>query len=222
VRVLIVEDEVDLATALRGAFEDEGFACDLAFDGAAGWRELEAVAYDLVVLDLMLPGLDGSALLARLRALPDEGKARTPVLVLTARDLVGDKVALLDAGADDYLTKPFQLEELLARARALLRRGAGEARSVLELAGLEVDLAAREVRRGGAPVPLTPKEFGLVELLVLRRGRLVTRTEIHEHLWDREDETLSNVVDVYVSNVRRKLGRGFLRTRRGEGYIVDG
>jgi two-component system, OmpR family, response regulator len=216
VRVLIVEDELDLATALERALRDEGYACDVALDGEEGLQRASEVAYDLLVLDLMLPRLDGRRLLVRLRQERD-----TPVLVLTARDELAQKVALLDAGADDYLTKPFALEELLARVRALIRRGAHEAAPSVEVDGLTIDLVAREVSRGGERLALTPKEFALVEFMILHRGELVTRTQLYEHLWDERGDTLSNVVDVYVSNVRRKLGRDFLRTRRGEGYIVD-
>lgn len=216
-RILVIEDEVDLATALQSALREEGYACDVAGDGRAGLFETESRKYDLIVLDLMLPEMDGLTLLRHLRA--EQG---TPVLVLTARDTVSDKVAVLDAGADDYLTKPFELDELLARARALIRRSAEEPRALIVVDELEIDLAARAVTRGGAAVGLTPKEFALVEYLALHRGRLVSRTEIMEHLYDHEEDTLSNVVDVYVSNIRRKLGRDFLRTRRGEGYIIDG
>jgi len=216
VRVLIVEDELDLATALERALRDEGYACDVALDGEDGLLRATAVDYDLLVLDLMLPRLDGRRLLVRLRQ-----ERGTPVLVLTARDELAQKVALLDAGADDYLTKPFALEELLARVRALIRRGAREAAPSVEIEGLTIDLVAREVSRGGERLALTPMEFALVEFMILHRGELVTRTQLYEHLWDERGDTLSNVVDVYVSNVRRKLGRDFLRTRRGEGYIVD-
>ena len=216
-RVLIVEDEADLADALRAAMQEEGYACDVARDGRDALHALESWEYDLVLLDLMLPRLEGAELLRRLREAKD-----TPVLVLTARDTAADKVRLLDAGADDYLTKPFALDELLARARALIRRAAREARPVLELGEVHVDLVARQVRRAGASVPLTPKEYALVEYLALHRGRVVSRTTLLEHLYDAREDTLSNVLDVYVSSVRRKLGHDFVRTRRGEGYVVDG
>jgi len=215
-RILVVEDEIDLASALERALREEGYACDVAHDGHVASFDVESWDYDLVVLDLMLPGVDGRTLLRRLRA-----RKPTPVLVLTARDTVADKVALLDAGADDYLTKPFELKELLARVRSLIRRAAHEARPAIELDGLRVDLVAREVTREGVPITLTPKEYSLVEFLVLHRGEIVTRSRIYDHLWDEREDTLSNVVDVYVSNIRRKLGREFVRTRRGEGYIVD-
>jgi len=215
-RVLIVEDEVDLASALRSALEEAGFACDVAHDGDAGLNHVETWDYDALVLDLMLPGVDGRTILRRLR----ETK-RTPVLVLTARDVVAEKVELLDAGADDYLTKPFELSELLSRLRALIRRSANEPRPTLEVGRLEIDTVARTVRRDGTTVPLSPKEYALVEYLALHRGEVVSRTMIYDHLYDEHEDTASNVVDVYVSNIRRKLGRDFVHTRRGEGYIVD-
>jgi len=216
VRILIVEDEVDLAGALERALREEGYACDLALDGEEGRYRLSTVEYDLLVLDLMLPGIDGQSLLRWLRQ-----RQATPVLVLTARDELERKVALLDEGADDYLTKPFALEELLARVRALIRRAAHEPAPAVEIDGLRIDLVAREVTRAGRRFALTPKEFALVEYMLLHRGELVTRTQLYEHLYDEREDTLSNVVDVYVSNIRRKLGRDFVRTRRGEGYILD-
>ncbi len=216
-RVLVVEDEVDLARSLRRALQEDGLAVDLAHDGESGLYQAERVDYDAVLLDLMLPRLDGWELLRRLRK-----KKSTPVLVLTARDAVVDKVKGLNTGADDYLTKPFELAELIARVRALVRRSAGKPSPVVRLRDLEIDTAARTVRRAGKELDLTPKEYALVELLVLHRGELVTRTMIYEHIYDDADDSLSNVVDVYASNVRRKLGKDFVETRRGEGYIVRG
>jgi two-component system, OmpR family, response regulator len=216
-RILILEDEPDLASALQRALREEGFACDVARDGRSGLHELESWEYDLVVLDLMLPELDGRTVLRRLRE-----RKRTPVLVLTARDSTEDKVALLDAGADDYLTKPFQLDELLARVRALVRRSANEPSPSIELDELRIDLVAREVRRKGRKVALSPKEYALLEYLALHRGSLVSRTTLYEHLYERDEDTASNVLDVYVAGLRRKLGRDLVRTRRGEGYVLDG
>ncbi len=215
-RILIVEDEADLASALKRALEEEGYACDVARDGPEGLFRAKGWDYDLLVLDLMLPGLGGLDLLRALR-----GRRATPVLVLTARDAVRDKVALLDAGADDYLTKPFELDELLARVRSLIRRAAGEPRPVLEVGDVRLDLAARQVLCDGATVALTPKEYALFEYLTLHRGEVISRARLYEHLYDEREDTLSNVLDVYVSNIRKKLGRDLVRTRRGEGYVVD-
>ncbi|MCI0587089.1 MAG: response regulator transcription factor [Planctomycetes bacterium] len=215
-RILVVEDEPDLSRALRQALEEEGFACDVATDGETAAFDLESWDYDAVCLDLMLPGCDGRTLLARLRE-----RKPTPVLVLTARDALDDKVALLDAGADDYLTKPFELAELIARLRALIRRAANRPEPALAFGEVRVDTVARAVTRRGRPVALSPKEYAIVEYLARHRGELVTRTMIYGHVYDEREDTLSNVVDVYVSNIRRKLGRDFVRTRRGAGYIVD-
>jgi two-component system OmpR family response regulator len=214
-RVLVVEDEVDLARSLRRALEEDGLAVDVAHDGESGLYQAQSVDYDAILLDLMLPRLDGWEVLKRLRK-----KKSTPVLVLTARDAVVDKVKGLNTGADDYLTKPFDLAELLARVRALVRRSAGKPSPLVRVGDLEIDTAARTIKKGGKGVELTPKEYALAELLVLRRGELVTRTMIYEHIYDDGDDSLSNVVDVYVSNLRRKLGKEFVETRRGEGYIV--
>jgi two-component system OmpR family response regulator len=214
-RVLVVEDEPDLARTLRRALEEDGLSVDVAADGESGLYQAESVDYDAILLDLMLPRLDGWEVLRRLRR-----KKPTPVLILTARDAVVDKVKGLNTGADDYLTKPFELAELLARVRALVRRSAGKPSPVLRLGDVEIDTAARTLKKGGRPVELTPKEYALAELLALHRGELVTRTMIYEHIYDDTDDSLSNVVDVYVSNLRKKLGKEFVETRRGEGYII--
>jgi len=214
-RVLVVEDEVDLARAVKQSLEEDGFSVDVAHDGESGLYSATSLDYDAIVLDLMLPRLDGRDVLKKLRA-----KKRTPVLILTARDSVADKVGGLNSGADDYLTKPFELAELLARVRALIRRGAEKPAPVIKLGDIEVNTAARSVRKAGKAVELTAKEYALVELLALHKGELVTRTMIYDHIYNEEDDSLSNVVDVYVSNLRRKLGRDFVETRRGQGYIV--
>jgi two-component system OmpR family response regulator len=214
-RVLIVEDEPDLARAVCRALEEEGFSCDVAGDGESGLFNATSWEYDAVVLDLMLPRLDGWSVLRRLRE-----KKKTPVLILTARDAVVDRVKGLNTGADDYLVKPFALDELIARVRALIRRSAAQPSPLVSLGEVAIDTAARTVTKSGHAVELTAKEYALVELLAMNRGRLVTRTTIYEHIYDENDDTLSNVVDVYVSNIRRKLGREFVRTRRGQGYIV--
>lgn len=215
-RILIIEDEADLGRVLREALEEDGFACDLARDGHDGLHHLESSDYDAVVLDLMLPGIDGRTLLAKLRR-----KKTTPVLILTARDQVQDKIALINSGADDYMTKPFHLVELVARLRALIRRAARVAAPALEIGDVRIDTVARSVFRAGALVELSPKEYALVEYLAHHRGALVTRTMIFEHIYDEDDDSMSNVLDVYVSRIRKRLGSNFIRTRRGEGYIVD-
>ncbi|HEX5269578.1 MAG TPA: response regulator transcription factor, partial [Gemmataceae bacterium] len=216
-RVLVIEDEPELLRVLARALREDGYAVDEAADGEDGLFKATSWEYDAVVLDLMLPKVSGWDLLAALRR-----ARKTPVLILTARDGVTDRVRGLDAGADDYLVKPFDLTELLARLRALIRRAAGQADSRLVVGEVVIDTRARAVSRAGASVPLTAREYALVELLALRRGRLVTRTEIYEHLFDENDDSLSNLIEVHVSNVRKKLGKDFITTRRGQGYVLDG
>jgi two-component system OmpR family response regulator len=215
-KVLLVEDEEDLLQVLATALRESGFSVDLAGDGAQGLAKGESEDYDAIVLDLMLPRLDGWTVLTELRK-----TKTTPVLLLTARDAVADRVEGLNRGADDYLTKPFELEELIARLRALIRRSVGSPSPVISLGTIEIDTAARTVTRDGQPVELSAKEYALLELLAFHRGKLVTRTMIYEHIYGEEDDTLSNVVDVYVSNLRRKLGSELIETRRGQGYIVS-
>lgn len=215
-RILVVEDEPDLQAGLTRALRREGHAVDTASDGEDGLHKAQSVDYDAIVLDVMLPRLDGWQLLARLRE-----TRSTPVLMLPARDRSVDRVRALDAGADDYLVKPFDLPELLARLRAIIRRTTRQARSTLEIGDVRVDTAARTVTRGGTPVPLTAREYVLLEYLALHRGEVVTRTMLYEHLFDENDPTFSNVLDVHVSNLRRKLGQGFIVTRRGHGYCIE-
>ncbi len=215
-RVLVIEDETDLRRAVVQTLREEGYAVDEAAEGEEGLFKALGWDYDAVVLDLMLPGLDGWELLRRLRR-----ERKTPVLILTARDAVADRVRGLDAGADDYLVKPFALGELLARLRALIRRAAGAATAQLPIGDVVVDTGARVVRRAGEVVALTAREYALVELLALHRGRLVSRSTIYDHLFDENEDSLSNLVDVYVHNVRKKLGKDFITTRRGQGYLID-
>ncbi|MFM1770336.1 MAG: hypothetical protein RJA22_2865 [Verrucomicrobiota bacterium] len=215
-RVLIVEDEPDLLASLARSLRDEGYAVDTAADGEEGLYKATTWDYDALVLDVMLPGQDGWQVLAGLR----RTKA-TPVLMLTARDTVRDRVRGLDAGADDYLAKPFDLAELQARLRALIRRGARQARPVLEIGEVRLDTTARTVTLRGRPVELTAREYALAEFLALHRGEVVTRTTLYEHLFDEDDSTLSNLLDVHVSNIRKKLGHAFITTRRGHGYVVE-
>ena len=216
VRLLVVEDEPDLSQALAKALREEGYAVDTASDGADGLRKATSWNYDAIVLDLMLPKLDGGELLARLRR-----SKTTPVLILTARDALPDRVKGLDAGADDYLVKPVARLELLARLRALVRRAAGQAAAVLEIRDVKVDTASRTVSKQGQPINLTPREYALVEFLALHRGKIVTRTMLYDHLFDENEDSLSNLLDVHVSNLRKKLGADFVVTRRGQGYLID-
>jgi two-component system OmpR family response regulator len=217
-RLLIAEDEIDLARTLRKALAEDGYAVDLAADGDDALTKSQAVPYDAMVLDLMLPSLGGLDVLAALR----RSGVRTPVLILTARDAVDDKVRGLNAGADDYLTKPFVLTELLARIRALIRRASAEPTTDLAVGPLVLDTAARVVRRGDTPIELTAREYAILELLARRKGTVVTRSVIYDHVYDEHEDTLSNVIDVFVATLRRKIGADVIRTRRGHGYVIDG
>src|SRR5215831_1549250 len=214
-RVLVVEDEPDLLDSLVRAVREDGYAVDGAPDGEEGLFKAESYEYDAIVLDVMLPGIDGWELLRRLRK-----NKKTPVLMLTARDAIRDRVRGLDTGADDYLVKPFDLAELLARLRALIRRSASQGHSVFEISGIVIDTVTRTVRQDGNEIPLTAREYALVEYLALHQGEVVTRTALYEHLFDENDSTLSNLLDVHVSNIRKKLGHEFILTRRGHGYSI--
>ena len=216
-RVLVVEDARDLARTLQKALQEEGFAIDVAADGEDGLHQMREVDYDAVILDLMLPGRDGWSVLEEARA----AGIGTPVLLLTARDAVGDRVRGLNLGADDYLTKPFALAELVARLRAIIRRAYGSSSSTSVIGSLTVNTAAREVSRNGVLIELTAREFAILELLARSRGAVVTRADICDHIYDGDTDVLSNVIDVHVASLRRKLGTDIIRTRRGEGYIVD-
>ena len=215
-RVLVVEDEPDLLSSLLKALREDGYAVDGAPDGEEGLFKAENYEYDAIVLDIMLPLIDGWELLRRLRK-----AKKTPVLMLTARDAVRDRVRGLDTGADDYLVKPFDLDELLARLRALIRRAADQGQPRLEIGDVVIDMTARTVLRRGEPIVLTAREYALLEFLALHRGKLVTRTMLYEHLFDENDSTLSNLLDVHVSNIRKKLGHDFITTRRGHGYCIE-
>jgi DNA-binding response OmpR family regulator len=221
-RVLLAEDHTTLARTLKRGLEEEGFAVDLAPDGREADFKARSAQYDVIILDLMLPNIDGLTLLQNWR----RDGLNTHVLVLTARATIDDKVRGLDLGADDYLTKPFELGELLARLRALIRRGHQVKDPVLRVFDLEIDTSARKVKRGGQAIHLTPKEYALLEFLAFHRGRVVTRTMIWEHLYDEQDESTSNVVDVYIRYLRNKIDKGFdpplILTRWGEGYLLRG
>jgi len=216
VRVLVVEDEPGLVKALRKSLEDEGYAVDTAEDGEEGLYKASVWEYDVVVLDIMLPQRDGWEVLRGIRR-----SKKIPVLMLTARDTVEDRVRGLDNGADDYLVKPFDMGELHARLRALIRRSAGKPSPIVEIGSIAIDTASRRVTRGGRDVVLTAREFSLLELLALHRGELVSRTTIYEHLFDENDDTTSKVVEVHVSNLRKKVGKDLITTRRGLGYIIE-
>lgn len=215
-RILIVEDEPDLLAGLAQALREEGYAVDTANNGDDGFYKAENYNYDAIVLDVMLPKLDGWEILARLRKIK-----KTPVLMLTARDQSRDRVRGLDTGADDYVIKPFDLPELFARLRALIRRGANKTTNAIQIGDVKIDTAARNVFLKDKPVELTAREYSLVEFLGLHRGEVVTRTQLYEHLFDENDDTFSNLLDVHVSNVRKKLGSEFIMTRRGHGYCIE-
>jgi len=215
-RILIVEDEPDLLRSLAQALREEGYAVDTAPDGDEGIFKAESYDYDALILDVMLPKLDGWEILKRLRK-----TKKTPVLMLTARDQTRDRVRGLDTGADDYVVKPFDLEEIFARLRAIIRRSTSKTTNTIEIGDVTVDIAARTILQSDKPVELTAREYALVEFLALHRGEVVTRTQLYEHLFDENDETLSNLLDVHVSNVRKKLGAEFIVTRRGHGYCIE-
>lgn len=214
-RLLVVEDEPDLLAGLARALRQQGYAVDTAADGEDGLYKAQTADYDAIILDVMLPVLDGWQILTKLRL-----TKTTPVLMLTARDSTAERVRGLDTGADDYLVKPFDIPELLARLRALIRRGAHQARPALDIGAVHIDLAARTVTRDGEPVPLTAREYVMLEYLALHRGEVVTRTALYEHLFDENESTLSNILDVHVFNLRKKIGQEFIQTRRGHGYCI--
>ena len=215
-RILIVEDEPDLLRSLAQALREEGYAVDSANNGEDGLFSAEGCDYDAIILDVMMPGLDGWEVLRRLRK-----TKKTPVLMLTARDQPRDRVRGLDTGADDYVIKPFDLAEVFARLRALIRRSADKSTNVIAIRDVKIDSAARTVLLRDKPVELTAREYALVEFLALHHGRVVTRTQLYEHLFDENDSTLSNLLDVHVSNIRKKLGAEFIVTRRGHGYCIE-
>ena len=219
-RILVVEDEKKVASFIKKGLQQEGYAVDTAHDGHEAAQNANAFDYDLVVLDLMLPKRSGLDVLREVRTL----KPSLPVLVLTAKGAIEDKVAGLDAGADDYLIKPFAFAELSARIRALLRRGAQE-NTRLRIADLEMDTAARQVRRAGNTIDLKMKEYALLEFLLRNAHRAVTRTMIVEHVWDIHFDSVSNVVDVHINSLRNKIDKGFtpplIHTVRGVGYMLS-
>ena len=219
-RILVVEDDRKVASFIRKGLTEEGYAADVASDGETGLAMGLDRLHDVIVLDVMLPRKPGFQVVRELR----QAKVATPVLLLTARDAVEDKVQGLDAGADDYLTKPFAFAELLARVRALLRRGTAARAPVLQIADLTLDPAVRTVTRGGEAISLTNREFALLEYLMRNTGRVLTRTMIAEHVWDYSFDSGTNVIDVYVNYLRKKIDAGrerkLIHTVRGVGYVL--
>jgi two-component system, OmpR family, response regulator len=217
-RVLVAEDDERLARTLRSALEAGGFVAELETDGEGAWFRGDTEEFDAIILDLGLPSLDGLTILKRWR----KNQRTAPVLVLTARGNWDERVEGIEAGADDYMAKPFRVEEVIARIRAIIRRTAGFASPVVELGELTLDTRAMQVTRHGVPVGLTPQEYRLVAYLAHQPGRVVSQLEITEHLYAQDFERESNSVEVLVGRVRRKLGAGFIKTRKGFGYFLDG
>jgi len=221
-RILVIEDEKKIADFIKRGLKEEGYAVDSAYDGEAGLFMAKTNEYDLIILDLMLPKMDGVAVCKNLRG----EKIATPVIMLTAKDAVKDKVAGLDSGADDYLTKPFAFEELLARVRAILRKKDSGQPAKLKVADLEIDLYTHKVYRAGKEIELTAKEYALLEYLMRNSGAIVTRTMISEHVWDIDFDTFTNVIDVYINYLRNKIdaghGKKLIQTIRGRGYMLKG
>ncbi len=220
-RILLVEDEKKVADIVARGLKAERYAVDVAHDGLGGWELASAYDYDLAILDLMLPGMSGTELLEKIR----RKNQQVPILILTARDSMSDKVKNFEAGADDYLTKPFAFAELQVRVKALLRRGPVNRSSVLRVGDLEIDRLAQNVKRAGKKIELTAKEYSLLEYLASHPGRVFSRTMIIEHVWDQSFQGLTNIVDVYVRHLRAKVDDAFpaklLHTVRGVGYSLS-
>jgi len=219
-RILIVEDEKKVAGFIRKGLEEETYAVDVAYDGEEGFHLADMNQYDMIILDLMLPKMDGLEVLTRLR----DKKVSTPILLLTAKDAVEDKVTGLNKGADDYLTKPFAFSELLARIRSLLRRGQAETQTELKVGDLCLNMVSHKVSRNGEEIELTGKEYSLLEYFMRNEGKVLTRTMIAEHVWDYNFDTFTNVIDVYVNHLRKKIDKKYpaklLHTLRGVGYVM--
>lgn len=221
-RILVIEDENKVVDFIKRGLKEEGYSVDVVFDGEEGHFQATSNEYDVIILDLMLPKMDGITLCKKLR----QGKISTPILMLTAKDSVKYKVIGLDSGANDYLTKPFAFEELLARVRALLRKPETLAPAKLQAADLIVDLLTHRVTRSGKEIVLTNKEYALLEYLMRNSGSIVTRTMISEHVWDINFDTFTNVIDVYVNYLRNKIDKGhkkkLIQSIRGRGYMITG
>jgi two-component system OmpR family response regulator len=215
-RILVVEDQDDLREVVVETLREEAFAVDESPDGEEGLYKALNWDYDLVVLDVMMPVLDGWEVLEKLRK-----EKQTPVLMLTALDQVRDKVKGLNHGADDYLAKPFDLTELVARVRAVIRRNGGEHRPEISVGRVTINTTSKTLRYDDQPVEVTAREYAMAELMIQHRGEVVTRDYLYEHLFDENDESMSNMLDVYVYKLRQKFGKDFIQTRRGQGYLVD-
>ena len=219
-RILIVEDEKKVAGFIKKGLEEETYAVDAAYDGEEGLHLGAEGQYDLIILDIMLPKVDGLEILSQLRAQGSD----VPILLLTAKDAVDDRVTGLNKGADDYLTKPFAFSELLARVRVLLRRGKAEVKTILQISDLTLDLVSHKVNRGEDEIELTGKEYSLLEYFMRNQEKVLTRTMIAEHVWDYNFDTFTNVIDVYINHLRKKIDKGrqrkLLHTLRGVGYIM--
>ena len=219
-RLLIIEDEKKVAGFIKKGLEEETYVVDVAYDGEEGLLLAQQGEYDLIILDLMLPVMDGLEVLSRLRA----EKNDVPIILLTAKDSVEEKVTGLNKGADDYLTKPFAFSELMARIRVLLRRGKAETKTELQIDNLTLDLGSHKVKRNGEEIELTGKEYSLLEYFLRNQGKVLTRTMIAEHVWDYNFDTFTNVIDVYVNHLRKKIDKNYpkklLHTLRGVGYIM--
>ncbi|MGB9678486.1 MAG: heavy metal response regulator transcription factor [Thermoanaerobacteraceae bacterium] len=219
-RILIVDDEQHLTDVLYKSLKEEGYSVDIAQDGTEGLDFARMNVYDVIVLDIMLPGMDGINILNTIR---NEG-IYTPVLMLTAKDTTEDKVKGLDTGADDYMTKPFELSEFMARIRALLRRDSSVKSNILKIADLEIDTVTRQVKRGNKEIILTTKEYSLLEYMMRNAGRVLTRTQIADHIWDYDFEGFSNIIDVYIRYLRKKIDdesdNKLIHTIRGSGYCL--
>ena len=220
-RILVIEDEKKVAEFVARGLRAERFAVDISHDGQSGWDMAKACNYDLIILDLMLPGLNGTEVLKRIR----QHGSQMPILILTAHADTTEKVANFEAGADDYLTKPFAFEEFLVRVKALFRRGGPDRSNVLRIGDLEIDRISQQVKRAGKRIELTSKEYSLLEYLASNAGRVLSRTMIMEHVWDESFEGLTNIVDVYVRHLRNKVdnssSRSLIRTVRGVGYSIS-
>ena len=219
-RILVVEYEKKVAGFIKKGLEEETYAVDVAYDGEDGLHLGVEGQYDLLILDIMLPKIDGLEVLSQLR---DQG-SDVPILLLTAKDAIDDRVAGLNKGADDYLTKPFAFSELLARVRVLLRRGKAEVKTILQISDLTLDLVSHKVNRGGDEIELTGKEYSLLEYFMRNQEKVLTRTMIAEHVWDYNFDTFTNVIDVYINHLRKKIDKDrqskLLHTLRGVGYIM--